>query len=93
MPAHEHLGAYLDNVLHAMPLRLAETHGLRIEERPFTVDEAMEAAEVFFTSASTFVIPVIAIDGRPIGTGRPGRLAPALREHYIAAARKSPGTP
>jgi D-alanine transaminase len=68
-------------------LRLAQEHGLAIEERGFTVEEALDAAEVFYTSASSFVMPVVSIDGRAIGDGHPGRLVPKLRGLYIEAAR------
>jgi D-alanine transaminase len=68
-------------------LKLAARHALTIEERPFTVAEALDALEVFFTSASSLVMPVIAIDGHPIGQGRPGPLATALRTLYIDIAR------
>jgi D-alanine transaminase len=55
---------------------------LAMEERPFTVQEAQEAREAFVTSASQIVMPVIAIDGRPIGNGAPGLVASALRRIY-----------
>ena len=45
---------------------------IRVEERPFTLAEAQGAAEAFVTAASAFVTPVVEIDGRTIGDGRPG---------------------
>lgn len=65
---------------------LAEQEGLRIEERGFTVEEALEAREAFVTSASSFVMPVTSIDGRTVANGAPGSVAMRLRELYIAAA-------
>jgi len=53
------------------------------EERPFTLDEAKNASEAFITSASTFVWPVVKIDNTQIADGKPGQLAPRLREFYI----------
>jgi D-alanine transaminase len=70
-------------------LRLAEAEGLPLAERPFSVEEAYQAREAFMTAASAFVLPIIEIDGRPIGTGAPGPVARAFREHYIAEARAS----
>ncbi|MCW6507120.1 D-amino-acid transaminase [Lichenifustis flavocetrariae] len=70
-------------------LRLAAEAGLRVEERAFTVQEALRAAEVFYTSASTFVAPVVSLDGQPIGSGRPGPHARKLRTLYIELARAS----
>lgn len=68
-------------------LALAAETGLTLEERPFTLDEAFAADEAFFTSASSFVMPVIAIDDRMIGGGQPGPYTRRLRDLYIAAAR------
>lgn len=68
-------------------LALAEEQKLGIELRPFTVQESQLAKEAFITSATTFVQPVVAIDGQPVGDGRPGPLARRLRELYIDFAR------
>jgi D-alanine transaminase len=68
---------------------LAEREGLAIEERAFSIAEALRAAEAFITSASTFVTPVVSIDGQAIGDGVPGAHTKRLRELYIAFARGS----
>ncbi len=70
-------------------LRLAKEQGLKIEERPFTLEEAYHAKEAFVTSATTFVWPVKNIDGHQIGGGQPGPLARRLRELYIEMAMAS----
>ncbi|MCB1755454.1 MAG: D-amino-acid transaminase [Gammaproteobacteria bacterium] len=70
-------------------LKLAEESTIRVEERPFSVDEALNASEAFISSASTFVWPVISIDGQAIGTGQPGPVARRLREIYIKTALES----
>lgn len=67
-------------------LALAAREGLTIEERGFSVAEAYDAVEAFLTSASSLVLSVIAIDGRPIGAGVPGEKALALRQLYIECA-------
>ena len=79
--------ALLPGITRAAVMRLAAETGLAVEERLFSVEEAYAAAEAFYTSASAFVMPVIAIDGRPIGEGAPGPIARRLREFYIAMAR------
>ena len=79
--------AILAGITRQAVLRLAQEHGLALEERAFSVEEACRAAEVFFTSASTIVVPVVELDGTPIGPGRPGPLARRLRELYLALAR------
>lgn len=71
----------------AAVLQLAEEHGMTVEERAFTPEEAHEAAEAFTTAASVFVTGVVAIDGRVLSNGRPGPLTRRLREIYLAMAR------
>ncbi|MCK0196475.1 D-amino-acid transaminase [Ancylobacter sp. 6x-1] len=77
--------AVLPGITRGAVLRLVAGNGLTFVERTFTVEEAKAAKEAFFTSASTIVMPVVSIDGTPIGDGRPGRLALQLRELYIEA--------
>lgn len=78
--------AILPGVTRRAVLALAAEAGLAIEERAFTLDEAKDAAEAFFTSASSFVMPVVALDGVRIGDGAPGPRARRLRELYVALA-------
>jgi D-alanine transaminase len=59
-----------------------KTEGLTVEERAFTLEEAYGAREAFITSASQIVLPVVRVDGRPIGDGKPGPVAIALRRAY-----------
>ncbi len=80
--------ALLPGITRASVLRLAQEADLRIEERLIPVAEAYEAQEAFYTSASAFVMPVVEIDGKRIGEGRPGALTRRLRELYIEAARQ-----
>ena len=68
-------------------MRLAAQEQLVVQERAFTIAEAKAAAEAFYTSASNFVVPVIAIDGEPVGNGEPGPLTRQLSEIYVGFAR------
>lgn len=63
--------------------------GLKVEERPFTPEEMAEAKEAFITGAGSLVLPVIAIDGQPIGGGAPGPVAKRLRSLYIERAKQT----
>jgi len=58
--------------------------GVEFEERPFTVEEAMEAREAFITSSTNYVMPVTSIDGKPVGNGHPGITTMKLRQAYVA---------
>jgi D-alanine transaminase len=66
---------------------LAEERQLRVEERPFSVEEALAAKEAFITSATLFVQAVVTIDGKAVGNGRPGPMTDRLREIYVDFAR------
>ncbi len=79
----------LHGITRACVLRLAAEAQLEVEERPFTITEAQAADEAFITSASTFVMPVVEIDGAAIGTGKPGKTVTRLREIYLVEMRKS----
>lgn len=74
----------LHGITRAAVVKLAAETGIAIEERAFTVAEAKAADEAFITSASTFVTPVVAIDGAKIGSGSPGPVTKRMRELYIA---------
>ena len=65
--------------------------GFDLREEAFTLDEAKKAREVFVSAATSLVMPVVAIDGKPIGNGAPGLVATALREAYIDRARRTAG--
>ena len=64
-------------------------HGLELEERSFTAEEAYRAREAFVTSASQVVLPVVRIDDRPIGNGVPGSIATALRAKFHCYVQRS----
>ncbi len=65
---------------------IANALQLKLVERPFTIAEAKRAKEAFITSATSFVTPVIKIDGEMIGDGKPGPTARRLREEYVRFA-------
>jgi D-alanine transaminase len=70
----------------AAVLALAGRRGVAVEERKFTLDECRQASELVLTSALHFVLPVIELDGRPVGTGRPGQVCRELRQLYMEYA-------
>jgi D-alanine transaminase len=80
--------AILRGITRTVVLDVLKAHGLTLEERPFTLDEAHGAREAFITSASQIVLPVVRIDGRPVGNGAPGLIASALRRDYHSHAEK-----
>jgi D-alanine transaminase len=78
--------AILPGITRKSLLELSREAGIVLEERRFTVEEAYDAAEAFLTSASNFVVPVVTVDGRPIGNGKPGPLTQRLRQLYLTMA-------
>ncbi len=82
-----HLGnKILHGITRASVIALLESDNRQLHERAFTLEEACAAREAFVTSATTFVWPVVEIDGHTIGDGKPGPLATRLREIYIETA-------
>ena len=81
----------LPGIRRKLLFELAARHQVKIIERPFTVEEAKAADEALLSSASSFILPVVEIDGQPIGSGTPGPVAKRLREIYIAATLKEAG--
>ncbi len=79
----------LSGITRAAVLRFAGEARIKVEERPFTIEEAKMAKEAFVTSATTFVGPVVEIDGVRIGDGNVGPTARRLRELYIAESLKT----
>ena len=68
-------------------LDLLQAEGLKVDQRPFTPDEAKAAKEAFITGAGSLVLPVVTVDGAPVGDGKVGPLASRLRRLYIERAR------
>jgi D-alanine transaminase len=68
-------------------VKLAEERQLRVEERAFSIEEALAAKEAFITSATVFVQAVVSIDGKQVGGGKPGPMTDRLREIYVEFAK------
>jgi D-alanine transaminase len=79
----------LKGITRSVVLDVIAAHGLNLEERAFTLDEAHEAREAFITAASQIVLPVVRIDGLPVGNGAPGLVATALRRDFHRYAETS----
>ncbi|MGY5583258.1 D-amino-acid transaminase [Vibrio cincinnatiensis] len=73
----------LHGITRASLMALAKEYSMVVEERFFTIEEAYAAQEAFISSATTFIWPVVAIDGKPIGEGKPGEISLRLRDIYI----------
>ena len=63
--------------------------GMLVDERPFTPEEAKSAKEAFISGAGALILPVVAVDGEPVGDGKVGPVATRLRRLYIEQARRT----
>ncbi len=81
----------LSGIRRKILLELARKHNVKIEERLFSVEEALAADEAFLSSATTFIYPIIEIDGKKIADGKPGPVTKAMRKLYIESALKIAG--
>jgi D-alanine transaminase len=80
----------LRGITREVVLDLIRREGIRFEERSFTVSEALVAREAFISSAGNLIMPVVRIDGQPIGGGKPGELSLKLRRLFFTQADESP---
>ena len=78
----------LAGITRASLMKVAQQTGIEIEERLFTIEEAYTAQEAFISSATTFVWPVIQIDGKTIADGKPGRITRLISQIYIQTAQE-----
>jgi len=78
----------LRGVTRTVVLDVVAAQKLAFEERKFSIEEAYGAREAFVTSASQTVMPVVSIDGRPVGNGAPGLVASALRRDFADFAER-----
>jgi D-alanine transaminase len=68
-------------------LDVIRENGLEVDERPFTPADALAAKEAFITGAGSLVLPVVTVDGKPVGDGKVGPVASRLRRLYIEQAK------
>ena len=77
----------LDGITRAMVVELAAGMSIKVKEVPFTACDLYVAEEVFLTGTAAEIMPIINIDARKIGTGKPGPLTVALLEKYKQITR------
>ncbi|MBK0328960.1 D-amino-acid transaminase [Rhodobacteraceae bacterium F11138] len=79
----------LPGVTRRSVIELCARHDLKLEERAFTVAEVQAADEAFITASPMYVLPMVEVDGQPIGDGTVGELTRKLRSIFLADARAS----
>ncbi len=74
----------LPGITRDLVLELARRHGLPAEERRFRVEDLGQASEIWMTSSTREVLPVIELDGAPVGGGEPGPVWKRMQGIYQA---------
>ena len=72
----------LEGITRDTVIRIARDEGYMVEERDITREELLTAEEVFFTGTAAEITPVLEVDGRPVGEGKPGPITMKLKEKY-----------
>lgn len=72
----------LGGVTRETVLMLAKKNKIKVEEKPFTLAETLSAKEAFFTNTTAKIVPVVKIDGKKIGNGKPGEITQKLMKIY-----------
>lgn len=75
--------AILNGITRQRVIALARAAGMTVVERPFALDEAKSAREAFLTSTTSYVLPIVRIDDRPVGNGHPGEAARSVLDLYV----------
>jgi branched-chain amino acid aminotransferase len=76
-----YLGA-LRGITRDAVIEIAREQGLDVREEPFTMYEVYDADEVFLSGTAAELVPVVTVDGRPIGNGKPGAIFRQLLEEF-----------
>jgi len=84
---HPRTNYILPGITREVVLELAAELGMTVREEPMLVDDLPRLTESFLTGTTNDVMPVVAIDGRPVGDGRPGPIAGRLYSALIARWR------
>jgi branched-chain amino acid aminotransferase len=82
----------LPGITRAVVLELAPSLGILAAERAFGLAELHRADEVFLTSSTRGIAPIVGVGGSPIGSGRPGNLTRQLSDAYLAVVERECGT-
>ena len=78
----------LEGVTRQAVIDLAEKSGIEVREVPLTKHDVYIADEVFLTGTAAEVIPVVKVDSRTIGSGKPGSMTLELSKQFHALTRE-----
>src|SRR5262249_48779898 len=80
--------AILPGITRSLILRLAARAGIAVREHVLKRDDLGQVSELFLTGTTSEVLPIVRVDGRPVGEGRPGPITRRLQQVYAEAVRE-----
>jgi len=81
---HPKSNLILPGITRDVLVELARAEGIAVREEPMRLEDLQRAPELFLTSTMNDVMPIVSLDGRPVGDGRPGRVTNRLAEIFAA---------
>lgn len=75
----------LNGITRIVVLECAEKAAIEVIEQPFTLQQLDQADEAFITSTTMEIMPVVQLDGKPVGTGQPGPITRQLQAQFEIA--------
>ncbi|MES5394615.1 D-amino-acid transaminase [Bacillus amyloliquefaciens] len=87
-PANELI---LNGITRIKLLELMKEHGIEVREKPLTEDELRGADEIFISSTTSELIPIVTLDGKPVGSGAPGPVAKTILEAFQSRIQQEIG--
>jgi D-alanine transaminase len=81
----------LGGITRRLALELARHHGMVVREGPILINHLDVVEELFLSGTTTEIMPITRLDGRPVGSGRPGPVARTLQQAYLERAGLASG--
>ena len=81
------LTSILEGITRDSVMTILKDQGVEVREERFTRDEVYISNEAFFTGTAAEITPIRELDGRPVGTGKPGPVTKKVQEAYFAAVK------
>ncbi len=82
----------LDGLTRRAILRIGREMGLEATEEPLTLHDLYTCDECFCTATRVEVLPIVWVDGRPVGNGAPGPITAKITKKFLELANRE-GTP
>jgi len=85
-PSHD--AGIVEGITRGVVLDISRGMGLPVIEGLFPVSDVVAADEMFLTSTTRDVVPIVTVDGKAVGNGRPGPITKRLLEAYRSEVQR-----